>query len=150
MKLAIASDHAGYSLKEHLISYLRQQGHEVLDLGVDSDAVPSDYPDAALAVGEALQSGRAERGFLVCGSGIGACITANKLAGIYAAITHDTYSAAQGVQHDNMNVVCMGARVIGSALAEAIADAFLKATFSGEERHIRRFNKMKAIEARQI
>lgn len=147
MKLAIASDHAGYRLKQHLASYLSQQGHEIIDLGVDTDAISSDYPDAAIAVGRAIQSGQAERGLLICGSGIGACITANKMDGIYAAITHDTYSASQGVEHDNMNVICLGARVIGTALAEAISRAFVSAQFSGEERHVRRFNKMKALES---
>lgn len=146
MKLALASDHAGYSLKDVLVRRLRAEGHNVLDLGVDTPDVPSDYPDAALALGQAILDGRAERGILVCGSGIGACIAANKQAGIYASIAHDTYSAHQGVEHDRMNILCLGARVIGEAPALEIVDAFLKAQPSEEERHKRRFGKMQAIE----
>lgn len=146
MKLALASDHAGYPLKQHLIDYLRKQDHDVLDLGVDTPDVPSDYPDAAYAITQALLDGRAERGILTCGSGVGACVAANKVAGIYAAICHDTYSAHQGVEHDNMNVLCLGARIIGTNLAEELASAFVAARFSGEERHVRRFGKVQAIE----
>lgn len=150
MKLALASDHAGYSLKDVFVRRLREQGHEVLDLGVDTPDVPSDYPDAALALGQAVLEGRAERGILVCGSGIGACIAANKMPGIYASIAHDTYSAHQGVEHDRMNVLCLGARIIGEAPAAEIIDAFIKAQPSDEERHKRRFGKMQAIEEQKL
>lgn len=146
MKVALASDHAGYPLKQHLVEYLRKQGHEVLDLGVNTAEVPSDYPDASKAVAEAVLEQRAERGILACGSGVGACIAANKFTGIYAAICHDTYSAHQGVEHDQMNVMCVGARIIGEKVAEELADAFLKAHISGEERHIRRFAKVQSLE----
>jgi ribose 5-phosphate isomerase B len=146
MRVALGADHAGYDLKQSLLAYLNKQGYEVLDLGTDSGDVPSDYPDFAQKVGEAVLSGEAERGVLVCGSGVGACITANKIHGIYAGLCHDTYSAHQGVEHDNMNVICVGARVIGVELVREIVRAFLNARFSGEERHVRRFGKMQAIE----
>lgn len=146
MKIALASDHAGFPLKDHLVNFLREQGHEVLDLGVTADVVSSDYPDAAIAVAEAVLAGDAERGILSCGSGVGVSIAANKFEGIYAAICHDTYSAHQGVEHDNMNVLVVGSRVIGTNVAEELATAFLGAKFSGIDRHVRRFNKVKAIE----
>jgi ribose 5-phosphate isomerase B len=148
MKIALSADHAGYPLKQHLIAYLQKQGHEVIDLGVDTDAVPSDYPDAAEAIAHAVLDGRAERGILACGSGVGASIAANKVKGIYAAVCHDTYSAHQGVEHDRMNILTVGARVVGPALAEELADAFIHAHPSDEERHARRFGKIQAIEAR--
>jgi ribose 5-phosphate isomerase B len=150
MKIALASDHAGYPLKNHLAAYLRQQGHVVLDLGVDTADVPSDYPDASKAVAEAVLDGRAERAILACGSGVGACIAANKFPGIYAAICHDTYSAHQGVEHDRMNILCVGARIVGEKLAEELVDAFIRAQFSGEERHQRRFAKVQAIEQKEL
>ena len=146
MKIALASDHAGYPLKQHLVDYLKKQGHEVLDLGVDTDKVPSDYPDAAEAIGHAVLDGRAERGILACGSGVGASIAANKMQGIYAAVCHDHYSAHQGVEHDRMNVLTIGARIIGPTTAEELADAFIAAQPSTEERHVRRFGKLQAIE----
>lgn len=149
MKIALASDHAGYPLKQHLVSYLRDKGHDVLDLGVDTADVPSDYPDASKAVAEAVLDGRAERGILACGSGVGACIAANKFPGIYASIAHDTYSAHQGVEHDQMNILCVGSRIVGDKLAEELADAFLKARFSGDARHQQRFDKVLAIEREQ-
>jgi ribose 5-phosphate isomerase B len=148
MKVALASDHAGYSLKQHLADYLRKQGHEVVDLGVDTPDVPADYPDSAEAIANAVLSGQAERGILACGSGVGACIAANKIPGVYAAICHDTYSAHQGVEHDQMNIMCVGARVIGPAMGEELAQAFLAAQPSTEERHLRRFSKLLAIEQR--
>ncbi len=150
MKIALASDHAGYPLKQHLRDYLSKQGHDVLDLGVDTPDVPSDYPDAARAVAEAVLDGRAERAILACGSGVGACIAANKFPGIYAAICHDTYSAHQGVEHDQMNIMCIGARIIGEKLAEELSDAFLRAQVSDEERHLRRFAKVQAIERQAL
>jgi RpiB/LacA/LacB family sugar-phosphate isomerase len=146
MRVALAADHAGYDLKQSLLAYLNKQGYEVLDLGTDTGDVPSDYPDFAQKVAEAVLSGDAERGVLVCGSGVGASIAANKVHGIYAGLCHDTYSAHQGVEHDNMNVICIGARVIGVELVREIVRAFLNARFSGEERHVRRFHKMQAIE----
>ena len=148
MKIALAADHAGYPLKQHLVDYLRKQGHDVVDLGVNTPDVPSDYPDAAETLSRAVLEGRAERGLLLCGSGVGACIAANKLPGIYACVCHDTYSAHQGVEHDRMNIMCIGARVVGLALAEELADAFLNAVPSDEERHARRFSKVQAIEQR--
>lgn len=146
MRIALAGDHAGFPLKQHLVEFLRTQGHEVIDLGVNSDAVKSDYPDAAQAVGAAILDGRAERGILACGSGVGACIAANKMQGIYASIAHDVYSAHQGVEHDKMNVLCIGALVVGKSVAQELATAFINAQFDGEERHQKRFDKVKAIE----
>ncbi len=146
MKVALAADHAGYDLKQSLLAFLNKQGYEVTDLGTDTGDVPSDYPDFAKKVSDAVLSGRAERGVLVCGSGVGACIAANKVHGIYACLCHDTYSAHQGVEHDNMNVICLGSRVVGTELAREIVKAFLNARFSGEERHVRRFGKIQAIE----
>ncbi len=149
MKLALASDHAGFSLKDHLVRYLQHRGHEVIDLGVESEQVRADYPDAAAAVAEAVLGGQAERGLVICGSGIGACIAANKFHGIYAAIAHDTYSAAQGVEHDRMNVLCLGGRVVGPSLAEQLAEAFVLASPNPDERYERRFQKVKAIEHKE-
>ena len=147
MKLALSADHAGYSLKQHLVNYLRAKGHEVLDLGVESEAHRADYTDAAKKVAYAVVNGEAERGILVCGSGVGASIAANKVKGIYCAITHDTYSAAQGVQHDNMNVMALGGRVVGFSVGESLADAFIGATFEeGTDRYLRRFKDVQALE----
>lgn len=147
MKIAIGSDHAGYPLKTEIVARLSQEGHTVIDLGTDNPDAPKDYPDYALAVGEKVLDGTVERGILVCGSGVGASIAANKITGIYAALCHDTYSAHQGVEHDNMNVLCLGSRVVGSALAQELVDAFLRAQFqSDQERHVRRHNKVLAIE----
>jgi RpiB/LacA/LacB family sugar-phosphate isomerase len=147
MRIAIASDHAGFELKQGLVKQLGELGHKVVDLGTNSEA-PVDYPDYAVAVGEAVLGGAAERGILICGSGVGASVAANKLKGIRAGLCHDTYSAHQGVEHDDMNVLVLGARVIGPALGRELAAAFLNATFSGEERHVRRLNKVKALEER--
>jgi len=147
MRIAIATDHAGFKLKQELVGYLEGLGHMVVDLGTNSED-PVDYPDYAVAVGEALLRGTAERGILICGSGVGASVAANKLKGIRAGLCHDTYSAHQGVEHDQMNVLVLGARVIGPALANELSDAFVHATFSGAERHLRRLNKIKALEDR--
>lgn len=147
MKVALAADHAGWRLKDGLASLLRTGGHEVLDLGAHDDT-PSDYPDFAEALGAAIASGRAERGILVCGSGVGAVAAANKMPGILAGLCHDTYSAHQGVEHDQMNVLALGARVIGEALAAEIAEAFVAAVFDGVPRHLRRVEKVRALEAR--
>ncbi len=145
MRLVVGADHRGYCLKDTIAEHLRSRGHDVLDVGTN-DGNSVDYPDLALAVGRAIQSGQAERGFLVCGSGVGAVIAANKLKRIRAGLCHDTYSAHQGVEHDDMNLVCMGSRVIGDELAIEIADAFVGATFMGEERYRRRLEKVKKLE----
>ena len=150
MRIAVAADHAGYDLKEIVAEHLLSRGHEVLNLGVNTAAVPSDYPDAATAVAKALHSGKAERGVLMCGSGVGVSVAANKYPGIRAAVCHDTYSAHQGVEHDQMNVLVLGGRIIGEALARDLVDAFVGAQFSGEERHVRRLNKVLAIEHEQM
>jgi len=147
MRIAIGSDHAGFDLKEGLLADLRRLGHQVLDLGTHSTE-PVDYPDFAEAVGRAVLKGEAERGILICGSGVGASVAANKLPGIRAGLCHDSYSAHQGVEHDDMNLLVLGARVIGPALASELVHIFLKAAFSGEERHRRRLEKVKALEAR--
>ncbi len=147
MRLVLGADHAGYELKQELIQFLRSLGHEVLDVGTNSTAAV-DYPDYAEALANALREGKAERGVLICGSGVGACVAANKIPGIRAAICHDAYSAHQGVEHDNMNVLVLGSRIIGSELAKDLVRDFLGAKFSGEERHVRRLGKVKAIEAR--
>jgi ribose 5-phosphate isomerase B len=149
MRIALSADHAGYELKQQLGARLVRVGHEVLDLGTHSTA-PVDYPDAAESVALALGDGQAERGVIVCGSGAGVSIAANKFPGIRAAVCHDTYTAHQAVEHDDMNVLCLGARVVGSALATEIVEAFLGATFSGEQRHQRRLDKIRAIERRFV
>ncbi|HUF39073.1 MAG TPA: ribose 5-phosphate isomerase B [Anaerolineales bacterium] len=145
MRIAVACDHAGFPLKSTVIDVIRRTGHEILDLGTDSEA-SVDYPDYALKLGLAIQAGEADRGVLICGSGVGACIAANKIVGIFAGLCHDTYSAHQGVEHDDMNVLCLGARIIGEALAIEIVTAFLEAEFSNEDRHRRRVDKIRAIE----
>ena len=146
MKIAVAADHAGFPLKDKVLEAVRAVGHEVVDLGTHSTE-PVDYPDYARAVGDAIQQGRAERAVLLCGSGVGACVAANKMIGIRGAICHDIYSAHQGVEHDDMNVLCLGARIIGPELIPELVKAFVDARFTGEERHVRRLNKIKAIEA---
>jgi RpiB/LacA/LacB family sugar-phosphate isomerase len=147
MRVCVGGDHAGFELKQELAAALRFDGHEVLDVGADSKDDSDDYPDFARAVGEAVRDGRSERGVLVCGSGVGASVAASKLRGIRAAVCHDTYSARQGVEHDDMNVLVLGARVIGAALARELVRAFLAARFSGEPRHIRRLAKVVALES---
>ncbi len=145
MRVAIGADHAGFSLKEAVIQVVKAAGHEALDLGA-FDAQPSDYPDFALAVGRAIQEGRAERGILLCGSGVGASIAANKLRGIRAGLCHDVYSAHQCVEHDDANILCLGPRVIGPALMAELVRAFLNAQFTGEARHRRRLDKIAQME----
>jgi len=149
MKVAVACDHAGFPLKDIVIEMVQSTGHEAVDLGT-FDTKSVDYPDFAEKIGKTIQDGQTERGILVCGSGVGASIAANKLHGIYAGLCHDTYSAAQGVEHDNMNVLCLGARVIGPEIARVCVQAFLEASFSHEERHRRRVGKIHAIEDRSI
>jgi ribose 5-phosphate isomerase B len=152
VKVAVACDHAGFPLKDFVLDAVRAAGHEVLDLGTNS-AEAVDYPDFSEKLGQAVQSGEAERGILLCGSGVGACIAANKMQGVYSAICHDTYSAHQGVEHDDMNVLCLGARVIGPELVYELVSTFLAARFvgndPGQERHKRRVGKVRRIEAGQ-
>ena len=147
MRIAIGADHAGFDLKQILAAYLRQQGHEVIDKGTDSTE-PVDYPDFAEAVGNAVLAGAAERAVLVCGSGVGASVSANKIPGIRAGLCHDTYSAGQGVEHDDMNILVLGARIIGVEVARELVDRFVAAKFTGEERHRRRVEKINALERR--
>ncbi len=149
MKVVVASDHAGFELKGILKAELRRLGHKVVDVGTRS-ADPVDYPDYAEAVGLAIQQGRGRRGILICGSGVGASVAANKLPGIRAGLCHDTYSAHQGVEHDDMNVLVLGARVIGVETAKELMHAFLRAKFSGETRHRRRLEKVIELEQRYI
>jgi ribose 5-phosphate isomerase B len=149
MKLVIAADHAGFPLKEDVRAYLGTKGHEVVDLGAFTGTEPDDYPDFAEKVGEAILAGVAKKGVLICGSGVGVCVAANKIPGIRAGMCHDTYSAHQGVEHDDMNVIVLGARIIGTALANELVDSFLGAKFiADEERFTRRFKKVLAIEAK--
>jgi ribose 5-phosphate isomerase B len=146
MKIAIASDHAGFALKQEIYAYVSRLGHSIQDLGA-YNAEPSDYPDFAELVGKALMNGIVERGILICGSGVGVCVAANKMPGVRAAICHDTYSAHQGVEHDEMNVLVMGSRIVGSALAQELTQAYLGAAFNAsEERFVRRLHKVMAIE----
>jgi ribose 5-phosphate isomerase B len=147
MRIAIGSDHAGYELKERIRTQLGELGYQMSDQGTHSSA-PVDYPDFAEAVALAVREGKADRGILVCGSGVGASVAANKIPGVRAGLCHDTYSAHQGVEHDDINVLVLGGRVIGEALALELSSAFLKARFSGEERHQRRLDKVHAIEKR--
>ena len=146
MKIAIGADHAGFQLKERVKARLLELKHEVLDLGTNSTE-PVDYPDFAETVGLAVRDGKAERGILVCGSGVGASVAANKIPGVRAGLCHDHYSAHQGVEHDDMNVLCLGARVVGGSVAGEMVRAFVSARFTGEERHARRLAKVLAIEA---
>ena len=146
MRVAVAFDHRGVKLRERTLEELQRLGHEAVDLGADKPEPPVDYPDKAREVGEALRSGEAERAILVCGSGVGAAIAACKLPGVRAAICHDTYSARQGVQHDDMNVLCIGSGVVGADLAGELITAFLGAEFDGGERYRRRLEKIEAME----
>jgi ribose 5-phosphate isomerase B len=151
MKLVISADHAGFALKEEVRAYLTKAGHEIVDLGAYRGDLPDDYPDFAEKVGEAIHQGMAPRGILICGSGVGVCVAANKIPGIRAGMCHDTYSAHQGVEHDDMNVIVLGARIIGASLAYELVDSFIHAKFiANEERFTRRFNKVKAIEAKYM
>jgi RpiB/LacA/LacB family sugar-phosphate isomerase len=147
VRIAVAADHAGFELKQQVAESLRKQGHEVLDVGTNSTA-PVDYPDFAEKVSLAVRDGRAERAVLICGSGVGASVAANKIKGIRAAICHDVYSAHQGVEHDDMNVLVLGGRVIGPAVAHELVQAFVAARYTAEERHARRLAKVLALETR--
>ena len=146
MKVAVAFDHRGVHLRELVLGVLGDDGHEVVDFGTDTDAVRIDYPDKALEIGRALQGGEAERGVLVCGSGVGASVAVSKMRGIRGAICHDAYSAHQGVEHDDMNVLCLGSEVVGPSLAAELVRAFLGASFDGGERYVRRLQKVERME----
>ena len=146
MRVAVAFDHRGVHLREAVLAALTEGGHDVVDLGTDTDAAPIDYPDKARELADALTGGRAERGVLVCGSGVGASVAACKVAGIRAAICHDAYSAHQGVEHDDMNVLCLGSEVVGPSLAAELVRAFVGARFDGGERYVRRLDKVAAME----
>ncbi|MFI5038187.1 MAG: RpiB/LacA/LacB family sugar-phosphate isomerase [Solirubrobacterales bacterium] len=150
MRVALAADHGGAELRDELLRRLADTGHELIDLGGDGSDPADDYPDVALRLANAIRTGEAERGILVCGSGIGASVAANKVRGIRAAVAHDTYSAHQGVEHDDLNVLCLGGRVIGVEPAVECARAFLGASFSGADRHARRVAKVIAIEAEEL
>ncbi len=145
MRVVLGSDHAGFDMKEEMLKYVRALGHVVVDVGAH-DASPSDYPDVAEALGAAILKDKADRGILICGSGVGASVAANKIPGIRAGVCHDCYSAHQGVEHDNMNVLVLGSRIIGMELARDLVSTFLNATFSSEERHLRRIGKIKLLE----
>jgi ribose 5-phosphate isomerase B len=146
MRVAVAFDHRGVKLRDRILEELSALSHEPVDLGTDTDAQRVDYPDKAREVGEAIRGGEAERGVLVCGSGVGAAIAACKLPGVRAAICHDTYSAHQGVEHDDMNVLCLGSEVVGAELAAELVRAFMGATFDGGERYVRRLEKIEGLE----
>jgi ribose 5-phosphate isomerase B len=150
MRVAIAFDHRGVKLRDAVIGGISALGHEVVDLGTDDASVRIDYPDKAREIGDALRSADADRGVLVCGSGVGASVAACKLPGIRAAVCHDTYSAHQGVEHDDMNVLCLGSEVVGAELAAELVRAFLGATFVAEERYVRRLNKVEEMEKANV
>ena len=147
MRIAVGADHAGFEMKRDLAAAMAQQGHEILDVGTHSSAAV-DYPDIAEAVATALRNGQVDRGVIVCGSGAGVAVAANKFPGVRAAVCHDAYTARQAVEHDDLNVMCLGARVIGPALARTLVESFVAATFSAEDRHLRRLAKIDAIESR--
>ena len=147
MRIVLGSDHAGFEMKQELVAFVRSLGHEVLDVGTNGTA-PVDYPDFAEAVGMAIRSGQADRGILICGSGVGASVAANKIPGIRAGLSHDSYSAHQGVEHDDMNVLVLGSRIIAGELAHDLVRIYLAAKFSGEERHVRRLSKIRGIEGK--
>jgi RpiB/LacA/LacB family sugar-phosphate isomerase len=148
MRIVFGADHAGFDMKQDVLAFVRGLGHEVLDVGAFTGTQPDDYPDFAEALGQALTEGKADRGILICGSGVGASVAANKIPGIRAGLCHDTYSAHQGVEHDDMNVLVLGSRIIGTELAHELVKSFLSARFSNEERHVRRLGKVKKIESR--
>jgi len=150
MRISIGADHAGFEMKQMLIEFMQKLGHSVRDVGTFQPEKADDYPDYAKLVAKDIQSGQAERGLLVCGSGVGVSVAANKFKGIRAGLCHDHYSAHQGVEHDDMNVLVLGARIIGQMMAQDVTDAFLNAAFSGEERHVRRLNKVKGIEENEL
>lgn len=146
MKIAVASDHGGFPLKAQIVQLVESLGHDVVELGAYELQPADDYPDFAREIGTAIQQGTAQRGILLCGSGVGACVAANKMRGIRAGLCHDHYSAAQGVEHDDINVLCLGARVVGPAVVQDLVTAFVNARYSGEERHQRRLEKVRSLE----
>jgi len=150
MRIGIATDHGGFVLKEQLLAHLREGGHEVVDFGADSFNPGDDYPDFITPLAQAVSAGKVDRGVAVCGSGVGAAVCANKVPGIRAALIHDHFSAHQGVEDDNMNILCIGGRVMAFAAAQEFVDAFLAATFSGAERHVRRLAKVAALESHLV
>lgn len=150
MRLGIATDHGGFELKEELAAYLRKAGHEVVDMGAFSVNPGDDYPDFVIPLARAVAAGKVERGIAVCGSGVGASVCANKIPGIRAALIEDHYSAHQGVEHDDMNILCIGGRVMGFVVAQELVDAFLAARFTGEDRHLRRLAKVAALESQPV
>jgi ribose 5-phosphate isomerase B len=150
MRVAIAADHGGFRLKEMMVAFLASIGYEVVDLGAHDEDLSDDYPDFARAVAESITKDEAERGVIICGSGVGASVAASKFPGVRAAVCHDSYSAHQGVEHDDMNVLCLGGRVIGEELAKEIVVMYLHARFSGAERHLRRLEKVRAIEKERL
>lgn len=150
MNVVIGSDHAGFQLKSSMVKFLKVLGHTVLDIGAFQENDGDDYPDFAEPVGKAIIDGKAERGILICGSGVGVSVAANKMIGIRAAVCHDSYSAHQGVEHDNMNVLVLGSRIIGEKLAEDLIQNYLRAKFTNEERHVRRLAKVHALEMRML
>ena len=146
MRIVLGADHAGFEMKQEAVAFVRTLGHEVLDVGANTGTQPDDYPDFAEALGMVIRERKADRGILICGSGVGASVAANKIPGVRAGLCHDCYSAHQGVEHDDMNVLVMGSRIIGIELAHDLVKSFLRANFSGEERHVRRLEKVKKIE----
>jgi ribose 5-phosphate isomerase B len=150
MRVGIATDHGGFELKEELAAYLREAGHDVVDFGASSLNPGDDYPDFVIPLAQAIAAGKLERGLAVCGSGVGASVCANKIPGVRAGLVQDHYSAHQGVEHDDMNILCMGGRVVGSVVARELIDAFLAAEFTQEERHVRRLRKVAALEAQAV
>ncbi len=148
MRVAIGADHAGYELKQEVARWVAGSGHDVFDVGASRFDPADDYPDFAIAVGRRVESGKADRGIIVCGSGVGSCVAANKLRGVRASVCHDTYSAGQGVRHDALNVLCLGGRIVGLSLARELVSAFLDARYGAEERHARRLGKVLALDRR--
>jgi ribose 5-phosphate isomerase B len=150
MRVGIATDHGGFDLKQELVVHLRESGHEVLDVGANSLNPGDDYPDFVIPLAQAVVAGKVERGIAVCGSGVGASVCANKIPGVHAALIHDHFSARQGVEDDHMNIICMGGRTVGPAVAKELVDTFLAAEFSQAERHLRRLGKVASLEAQAV
>ncbi|MHB8654106.1 MAG: ribose 5-phosphate isomerase B [Terriglobia bacterium] len=148
MRIVLGADHAGFDMKQDAVAFVRALGHEILDVGARTGTQPDDYPDFAEALGMAIRNRQADRGILICGSGVGASVAANKIPGVRAGLCHDCYSAHQGVEHDDMNVLVVGSRIIGIELAHELVKSFLHANFTGEERHVRRLEKVKKIESK--
>jgi ribose 5-phosphate isomerase B len=150
MRVGIATDHGGFALKEELVNHLRESGHDVLDFGAHSVSPGDDYPDFVIPLAHAVAAGKVERGVAICGSGVGASVCANKIPGVRAGLIHDHFSAQQGVEDDHMNIICMGGRTVGAAVAEDLVDTFLAAKFSQADRHLRRLRKVAALEVQTI